>query len=122
MSEVIEYRQTREQCQALIHDVVCTGCGGPLQPLETVDNADHPTFWPGCLHCSCFDYGADQKIVAVARRLVEKHYLRPYSHMKESDYQYLESQTRGAVNIVRDVLREAKAEGLLPLVNSEPNR
>lgn len=109
-----EYKQTREQCQALINGVVCCGCGGPLQPLETVDNANHPTFWPGCMHCSEFDYGVSQQVFAVARRLVEKCRLRPYSHMKESDYHYLESQTKGAVSIVGDVLREARAEGLVP--------
>lgn len=107
-----EYRTTREQCQTMIEGVVCSGCGGPLEPLETVDNAKHPTFWPGCVACSQFDYGVRPQLFAVARSLVEKHRLVPYKSVREGEFQYLESQTRGAVSIVADVLHEAKAVGL----------
>lgn len=106
-----EYKTTREQCQANINGV-CHGCGGPLEPIETVDNSRAPTFWPGCRACSKFDYGVDPKVFRVARKLVETERLRPYSFLKESDYQYLESQTNGATSIVLEVLRAAKDEGL----------
>jgi len=112
-ADTIEYKTTREQCAAEIVGVVCSGCGGQLEPIETVDNSDHPTFWPGCMACSKFNYGVDPKIFRVARRLVESYYVLRYSRLREGDYQYLESQTDGASNIVLRVLHEARIEGLL---------
>jgi hypothetical protein len=106
-----EYVTTREQCQAQISGV-CPGCGGLIEPIETVDNANHPTFWSGCMACSKFSEGVDPKVFLVARRLVENRCLRPYSHLSQGDFQYLESQTNGATSIVLAVLYEANAEGL----------
>lgn len=117
-----EYVTTREQCQAQINGV-CAGCGGPLEPIETVDNARNPTFWVGCMACHKFGNGVDPRVFRVARRLVEKRDLRPYSHLNEGDYQYLESQTNGATSIVLGVLYEAHAEGLQwPLSREHPGQ
>lgn len=109
---------TREKCQAQIKGV-CSGCGGALEPIETVDNARNPTFWAGCLKCSQFDDGVDAKVFDAARKLVEREWLRPYSHVKNGDPMWMESQTRGAVRIVYDVLRVAKETGLLPTGHTE---
>lgn len=106
-----EYKTTREQCQETIRGV-CSGCGGQLEPIETVDNAKAPTFWAGCMACHKFDEGVDPRVFRVARRLVENRRLKPYAHLNEGEFQYLESQTNGATSIVLGVLYEAKAEGL----------
>ena len=65
-----------------------------------------------CMACHKFDYGVDEKVFRAARMLVEKYHLRPYRHMAEADFQYLESQTQGATSIVRQVLHVAKEIGL----------
>lgn len=112
-----EYVTTREQCQALIRGV-CSGCGGEIVPLETVDNARNPTFWAGCVKCSRFDQGVDERVFRTARSLVEQHRLIPYSFINEDAPGWLESQTHGAVSIVHDVLYAAKQFGL---VGREPS-
>ncbi len=110
--EPVVYRTTREQCAAKVVGVVCSGCGGVLEPIETVDNADHPTFWPGCMACSQFDYGVDPKVFRIARKLVESRRLLPYSHLREGAHDYLTRQTKGATSVVLNVLHEARIEGL----------
>lgn len=107
----VEYSIPFDRCKKLICGV-CPGCGGELEPIETVDNANNPTFWAGCLECSQFHWGVPSVVHAVAKHLVEKEHYRHYDHMNESDYgdgdqriYYLRAQTRGACSIVSDVLR-----------------
>jgi hypothetical protein len=89
MSEKI-YKTTKEECEKQIHGV-CEGCGGKLEPIETVDNSNNPTFWVGCTHCMCFRSGVEEKYFKIARRLVEDEDIIRYNHMKKSDYDTPES-------------------------------
>jgi hypothetical protein len=106
-----QYKTTEEECRKQIHGV-CSGCGGPIEALETVDNSGAPTFWAGCRNtCQCFDYGVPEEIYRTAYRLVTERYHQPYSDMKSEEgggerYNYwLRSQVRGEVKIVMDVLK-----------------
>jgi len=79
---------------------VCEGCGGKLEPIKTVDNADRPTYWVCCKHCSCFRSGVDKKYWKIARQLVESGELIPYRSMHRSEYDsypdyWLDTQTAG---------------------------
>ena len=88
---------------------VCEGCGGILEPIETVNNAGKPTFWIGCEKCSKFRVGIETKYFEIARKLVEEGYLIPYSHMHKCDYEnnperleyWLESQTAGISHTIK---------------------
>ena len=97
-----EYRVTYDQCKEMIHGV-CSRCGGELEPIETVDNSGNPTFWQGCISCSCFDSGVTPEIYKIAKEMVEKHLLRPYSHPCS-----WASQISGACDIVWNVLKISK--------------
>ena len=112
----MEYQITKKQCQKQIDsrsEIVCTYCGGKIEPIETVDNAGRPTFWVGCNNCSHFNGGVSPKIYNIAKTMVTEYGLRPYSHIemvvKEKDperWQYnLHSQITGAVSIVHDILK-----------------
>ena len=107
----MEYRITKQQCQNQIMGV-CSRCGGTLEPLETVDNGDNPTFWSGCAKCCCFDNGVDPKIYATARVLVVENRYRHYSHIDhnhtDSDdmkQHKLNAQISGACGLINDILR-----------------
>ena len=82
----MNYKITEEQCQLSIKGV-CEGCGGKLEPIETVDNSGDPTYWVGCKHCSCFRSGVDRRYWEIARELIEKGEMIPYSHMAKFDYE-----------------------------------
>ena len=114
-----KYQITKEKCQSMINGV-CSGCGGKIEPIETVDNAGNPTFWAGCPKCEKFCWGVDKKIFRIARKMVQAFRFEPYSHMRELEYKtreekryWLTSQTRGASNIVQKILGLARLEGLL---------
>lgn len=97
---------SKEECQNLINpEYVCTGCGGKIEPIETVDNLNNPTYWTGCKKCQRFDVGTSKIIFAIARQMVSTHNLIRYPHKDRSDIDWLESQTRGAVSIVSEVIR-----------------
>lgn len=105
----MRYKITKEQCRTHIFGV-CSRCGGGITPMETVDNAGDPTFWPGCEKCMCFDHGVDRKIFKTAEKLVNDGY-RHYSHIDHdsSDDEEIKrykvgSQISGACGLVRDVL------------------
>jgi hypothetical protein len=97
------YQETKEQCQSKIGILVCEGCGGKLEPLETVNNANEPTFWAGCNHCSCFRSGVLEQYWKIARGLVESNEIIPYRHLSRNEYEgtpekldyWLDSQTAG---------------------------
>ena len=110
-----KYGIDKEQCRKMIKGV-CSGCGGELNPMKTVDNADNPTYWGGCIKCQKFCWGVDKKIWKIARNLTEKGILTYYGFMKKDEYSdtkerkeyWLNTQTSGAIRIVREVLREWK--------------
>lgn len=110
----MKYQTTKKQCQEKITGV-CDGCGGKLEPMKTVDNSNNPTFWAGCRHCMKFCWGVDKNIWRIARTLTEEGTIKAYSHLDPSEYEtkerreyYLDSQTAGAIEIVRNVLYQAK--------------
>ena len=101
-----EYVTTEQECMERISGV-CEGCGGELEPIETVDNAGNPTFWRGCRNCSCFRSGIERVYFEIARELVEKNIIRPYHHdpipspEDKNIYDYwLNSQTAGLSHII----------------------
>jgi hypothetical protein len=106
-----EYKITKEACAAMINGV-CPGCGGEVIPLETVDNALDPTFWPGCETCSRFVSGVDPSVYLTAAAMVDGGF-RAYSSLSEprdkADKDEIDcfkrEQTRGACSIVLEVLR-----------------
>jgi hypothetical protein len=98
-----QYVITFDQCKTLINGV-CDGCGGQLEPIETVDNGDNPTFWSHCPACSKYHWGTPEYIFKIAEQMVDKKGYKPYRHMNEKDYQYRQSQISGTCYLVRDVL------------------
>uniref|UniRef100_A0A6H1ZS13 Uncharacterized protein n=1 Tax=viral metagenome TaxID=1070528 RepID=A0A6H1ZS13_9ZZZZ len=114
MSEKV-YKTTKEECQQRIKGV-CEGCGGELEPIETVDNSNDPTYWVGCRHCSCFRGGVEEKYFKVARQLVEQGILLPYSHLSKYDHEdspeklsyYYDTQTAGLSSIIAGIDRMLK--------------
>ena len=106
----MKYQVTKKQCQKSIMGV-CEGCGGKLEPIRTVDNAGNPTYWVGCNHCSCFRSGIEREYFEVARELITKNEMVPYSHMKRSDWDnnpnklnyWLDSQTAGLSHSIKKI-------------------
>jgi len=114
-----KYQTTKKECQAMIGDLVCEGCGGKLEPIKTVNNAHEPTYWVGCNHCSCFRGGVLKKYFLVARQLVEDKEIIPYSHMNRYEYDdsperldyWLCSQTAGlsrTIQLIENLLLRYK--------------
>lgn len=111
-----EVKLDRRSCMEMISGV-CRRCGGPLSAIETVDNANDPTFWAGCYDCSTFDWGTDPKSQSIAAELVRRgekvfaHMDRPGTpgHQSEhyADY-YRKVQTAGMTSIVAQVLHLAR--------------
>jgi hypothetical protein len=102
-----DYKTTFVECQKLIgNDNVCEGCGGKIEPIETVDNSGAPTFWVGCKHCMCFRSGVRKLYWKIARKLVVEGRILPYSSLHKCEYEdtperlgyYLDSQTAGLSN------------------------
>ena len=96
-----DYITTKAQCQAQIdaNGKVCEQCGDELVPIDTVDNAGHPTFWSGCWHggdCGSFTFGVDAIWFSTARQLTLDGE-RYYSHISKSDdeEEYIRAQTCG---------------------------
>lgn len=109
------YKITQQQCQKSIDDrmpIVCSSCGGKIEPIETVDNSNNPTFWSGCLSCNMFDSGVSPEIFKTAEKMVDERNFRAYSFDKMPDknenmqkYEYWrEGQIRGTTRIVMDIL------------------
>lgn len=95
------YVITKEECERHIKGI-CEGCGGQLSAIETVDNANNPTYWQGCEHCCCFRAGVELKYFNVARRLVQEGIIIPYDHLRRTeDEHWIEMQT---ASLSRDVV------------------
>lgn len=113
-----EYKTDRETCQSMIdlNGNVCDGCGGIIEPLETVDNAGDPTFWSGCNHCNVFTSGVKQEVYLTAKDMVLEQGYISYRHMDritdKSSLEYIEyfneSQIRGTCSLIRQVLHTYK--------------
>jgi len=69
-----QYMITAEQCASTIASVcdepVCPGCGGPVTPIDTVDNWGNPTFWEGCEPCGRFTYPVPRIAFELADKIV----------------------------------------------------
>lgn len=107
MTTTKEYKITEEHCKTLIKGV-CSGCGGQLSPVETVDNSGDPTFWAHCPPCSKYHWGTDPIVYAIASRMVDERNFVAYKFLDSTDPQYRESQISGACSMVSDVLRYFK--------------
>ena len=70
----MQYRITREECQKTCDGMVCSTCGFPLSPFETVDNSSNPTHWPGCEHCQKFNYGVPHEVYKKAAAIKKDFY------------------------------------------------
>ena len=101
--------------------------------IETVNNADEPTFWIGCVHCESFRGGVDPKYFKIARRLVQEREIIPYSHMDPFDYKrdpkkfeyYLEIQTGALspkIRYIHQLLKEAENASPPSLPGRRPGR
>ena len=111
-----EYRTTKEQCQSNIDKrmpIICTCCGGKIEPIGTVDNSHNPTFWQGCNECMKFDNGTSPQIYETAVKMVDERHFRAYSFNEMPDKEkdpsgfdyWRKSQIGGTVGVVSDVLR-----------------
>jgi len=111
----MDYKITKEQCLTTIKGV-CSGCGGTLEPIETVDNFDNPTFWAGCDSCQKFDTGTNPIYFEIARNMVNSDLL-PYSHLARVDYEdtperleyFLTAQTSGLVRYIKTICEQYEA-------------
>jgi hypothetical protein len=113
MNEVKGYKTTKEECQSQLdkNNGVCDQCGGKLEPIETVDNANDPTFWGGCNHCQKFHWGTPREVFNAGVLLVDERHYVPYTYIDRPDkttnpekFKYWrESQIAGACRLVRDV-------------------
>lgn len=97
-----KYKTTKKECEAKINkDYVCERCGRKIIAIETVDNADNPTFWAGCWHTDNitkdswghFTSGVPKHIYELAEKLVceEGKY---YSHTDTSNYKNMTIEER----------------------------
>lgn len=110
-----KYMITEQECQQGIdkRGNVCSGCGGVLTPIETVDNSDNPTFWSGCLQCGVYESGVSKLIYEIAKYLVTERHYRPYSHDQEPDKEknpeghkyWVSSQIRGQARETAEIIR-----------------
>ena len=109
------YQITKEQCQANIDKlmpIVCTCCGGKIEPIATVDNSGNPTYWQGCEECARFNGGTSPKIYATAVKMVDERHFVAYSFDRMPDKSkdpsgfdyWRKSQIRGAVSVITDIL------------------
>ncbi len=91
-----EYQITKETCQKMIDERpnICSRCGRKLVPIETVDNSDHPTFWPGCLHGSDagnYHGGTTQEVYDLAEKLIcdgetPARYYNKFEYSKDANH------------------------------------
>jgi hypothetical protein len=80
-----KYMITKQHCQKMIDEsmpIICTCCGGKIEPIKTVDNADNPTYWQGCKKCMRFDSGTSSKIYNTAVKMVDEFHFMAY-HFNE---------------------------------------
>lgn len=75
----MKYQVTKKQCQEQIDKLnnVCDRCGRKIKPIKTVNNANEPTYWSGCMHGQTendawghFTGGVKKEIYNIAVKLV----------------------------------------------------
>ena len=66
---MITYITTEDRCAESCNGKVCIYCGLPIEPIETVDNSNNPTFWTGCTKCCRFNPGTIESIYNKAKEL-----------------------------------------------------
>lgn len=77
-------------CQKAIDERgnVCSYCGRDIVAIKTVDNANNPTYWPGCMHGSDsgnFGAGVPREVFELAEKLIcSGEY--GWRHMSKSEY------------------------------------
>ena len=118
------YQVTRAECQKSIKEgFVCEGCGGKVEPIKTVNNANEPTYWAACLQCNHYTHGIEETYFKVARKIVEGGFITPLRYMNKCDYEntpeklayYLAMQTSALSYDVRRIdkaLSDYRGEGL----------
>lgn len=131
MNDVIEkeYRISKEKCAEASKGLVCSCCGKPVEPLETVDNSNNPTYWAGCMDCGRFDFGTKPMIFAIAKDMVDNRNYIAYSYLgvkynhpeKEWDEWY-RSQYGGTVSHVRDFISAYELVSGMKLVQEEDSK
>lgn len=100
------YQTTYLQCKEKIGDVVCDGCGGVVEPIETVNNSGEPTYWSGCKHCNSFTSGVNRRAFEVGRILVavddRNEYKPKIDYAKDVDRleSWLDTETRAFSRLV----------------------
>ena len=106
------YKITKERCQNSIDstEYICDYCGGKLEPIETVDNSNNPTFWTGCKSCSRFTAGCPPTVFEIAKRMVEEHHFRYYKD--ETDSKDNISKAAQIVRLVQTLSEQIKEESL----------
>ena len=115
----MNFKITKKKCQQGINGV-CEGCGGKLEPIETVDNAGDPTYWCGCKHCSCFRSGVDRIHFEIARQLVLENTMIPYPNISgkngtpEAKEYWLDSQTAGLSHDIARIHRMINEKAGMP--------
>ena len=77
-----QYIMSEADCASEIQGRVCTQCGEPVEPLETVDNSGRPTFWGGCKKCSILCWGTSPETYRIAKALVIEDHFAPYGDRK----------------------------------------
>lgn len=91
-----KYITTEAECYSNIDksDNVCEYCGRQLIPIETVDNANNPTYWSGCKHTDniynidvygVFTTGVPRDIFELAKKIVLNGEVY-YKHMYKNEY------------------------------------
>ena len=123
-----KYVTTKLQCQKKIDtfNTVCDYCGGNIVPIETVDNADNPTYWPGCYHgddSGHFTSGCPHVVLELAETLILNGE-QPYSHLSKLEYKstqwhrkyWFQSQVSGMCALIQKIER---AKTLLPKQTKE---
>lgn len=98
------YQIDRETAQADIDKSghVCGYCGGKLEPIETVDNAQNPTFWIGCTACNRFTTGCKPEAFSIAKKMVEEH---NFYYYKSEDTWDDENNKRSNINKAAELIQ-----------------
>lgn len=111
METEIYYRITKDKCQEMIDNRVCSSCGEQVEPLETVDNANNPTYWAGCKSCDRFDWGVTTVVFKIAKEMVDNRHHIAYSYLGvkenhlESEWdEWYKSQYSGTCRTVSNIL------------------
>jgi len=112
-----DYRITKEECERAIQGKVCPRCGGPIEALETVDNAEHPTYWSGCNDCGRFEQGVEPRVFDLATIMYDVINERPHlinydttEEMKKRERMRMLSRSVVVVESAKRILAERKEE------------